>query len=208
MSRHTTPRRNSVRRNAMQTTAAILIAAVAVLACRADELITPGIVLTGVVEDASGATVPGAKLTLTETGTRAELKAKPDETGRFRFESLTKGEYILKAKADNFETFELPVRITGSSPEPVRIRMKVGGKGEQVTVKPESGPDVEIALDPGDNANAVKIEEELLFNLPMQGQNVLGALSPFMSPAAQGAMGPSIVVDGVEGAFDVPAWSI
>lgn len=174
----------------------------------AQEPPSSGFTFRGTIQDQTGAAVPGAKVTLTNKKSEVEIKTKPDEGGSFRFEGVPPGSYELKVKAENFATTEINVKIADFDPEPVRVRMAVKSKSEEVTVTADSGLDGGIALDPGDNANAVKIEEELLFALPMEGQNVVGALANFLSPAAQGAMGPSIVVDGVEGAFDVPAWSI
>jgi len=104
------------------------------LVCCAQEVAPAGVTLKGVVEDKTGAVVPGAKLTLTNKQTAAEIKAKPDETGSFTFEAVPSGKYELKVKAENFSTIEVPVNIGKAAPQPVRVRMELKGKREEVTV--------------------------------------------------------------------------
>src|SRR5687768_11836243 len=99
-----------------------------VLSCYPQEVATAGVILKGVVEDQTGAVVAGAKLTLTNKDTAAEIKAKPDESGNFAFEAVPPGKYDLKAKADNFATVEMPVTIGKAAPEPLRVRMELKGK--------------------------------------------------------------------------------
>jgi len=61
--------------------------------------------LSGTVTDSSGATIPGAKLTLTseDTGTAATLTTSPD--GRYTFSNLTVGTYDLQVIAAGFRTY-------------------------------------------------------------------------------------------------------
>jgi hypothetical protein len=146
-------------------------------------------------------------LTLTNKASAAELKAKPDAEGHFRFESVPEGDYTLKAKAEGFDTLEVGVKVRTTEPKPLRLRMELKTHDEEVTVTAEREPG--LSLDPGENSNAMKIDESLLGALPVDGQDVLGTLTRFLSPAAQGAMGPSVIVDGMEAdSFDVPDWSI
>jgi len=190
----------------MKTPRYSLIALAAILACRGARGQEEGRALTGVVEDEKAGVLLAAKLTLTNKASGAELKAKLDDEGQFRFKQVAPGDYTLKAKAEGFETVELSVKIRNTEPKPLRIRMRVKSKDEEVTVTSEREP---LGLDAGENASALKIDENLLMALPVDGVDVLGALTNFLSPAAQGAMGPSIVVDGMEAdAFDVPEWSI
>src|SRR5262245_29434679 len=110
--------------------AVVLIVIVASQAARGAD----GMSLTGVVEDQNAGLVLAAKLTLTNKQSGAELKAKPNDQGQFRFGELEPGDYTLKAKAEGFETLELNVKVRNTEPKPLRIRMTVKGKDEEVTV--------------------------------------------------------------------------
>ena len=51
--------------------------------------------LTGVVYDPSGASIPGADVTVTNSATGAESSAKTTSAGEYRFENLTVGVYEI-----------------------------------------------------------------------------------------------------------------
>src|SRR5450432_21648 len=121
----------------MKTPRYSLIALAAILACRGARGQEEGRALTGVVEDEKAGVLLAAKLTLTNKASGAELKAKLDDEGQFRFKQVAPGDYTLKAKAEGFETVELSVKIRNTEPKPLRIRMRVKSKDEEVTVTSE-----------------------------------------------------------------------
>src|ERR1700709_254446 len=53
--------------------------------------------VTGVVEDASAAIIPGAKVTIVNTGTSATLTSTSDDGGNFNFPALPRGTYRISA---------------------------------------------------------------------------------------------------------------
>ena len=72
-----------------------------------------------------------------------------------------------------------------------------------------SGSSVEPAVSPGRNADALKFDDDLFGELPVSSQNILPVIANFLSPAAQGAQGISIIVDGAESSgLGVPASAI
>src|SRR5215467_2057599 len=60
--------------------------------------------IEGVVNDPSGRAVPGAMVTLTNTGTNFTRNVQTDEDGRFRGLLLPLGPYRVTVKAANFGT--------------------------------------------------------------------------------------------------------
>jgi len=61
----------------------------------------------------------------------------------------------------------------------------------------------------GQNIDAVELDRHLLEHLPAKEGDPLAVPSLFLDPAAGGAMGPKIIVDGVESsALEVPLTSI
>src|ERR1700676_726795 len=61
--------------------------------------------VTGTVTDPTGATVSGAKVKLTNTGTGAVQDATTDGSGDFRFLLLPPGNYALQVTTPGFKTF-------------------------------------------------------------------------------------------------------
>ena len=62
--------------------------------------------ILGDVKDASGASVPGATVVVTNTSTGLAREAVTDQAGRFTFGDLPAGVYSFKASQQGFKTFE------------------------------------------------------------------------------------------------------
>ncbi|MEZ5362248.1 MAG: carboxypeptidase-like regulatory domain-containing protein [Bryobacterales bacterium] len=60
--------------------------------------------LTGVVTDQTGATVPGAEVTATNTLTGRVATTSTDAEGRYSFVNIQAGLYDIKVAADGFRT--------------------------------------------------------------------------------------------------------
>jgi hypothetical protein len=61
--------------------------------------------ITGTVIDASGAVVPGAKITLTNTDTSVQQTMESTSTGTYDFTGVRPGTYSLRAEAAGFQAF-------------------------------------------------------------------------------------------------------
>jgi hypothetical protein len=150
--------------------------------------------VSGSVEDQSGAVIPGARLTLMNKATRQAVVAKSDGEGRFVFPNMLPGEYVLKGEAEGFKGFEMPISVHNQAVTDLHVTMPISGTEEVVDVSASgSRPDA-----PESNANSININADLIAGLPSQSQDILPVVSNFLSPAAQGVEGTSIVVDGVE----------
>ena len=64
--------------------------------------------ILGTVRDASGALVPGAQLTLLNTGTQGARSATTDGSGDYAFRNIDVGAYALTIAAPGFQTQTLP----------------------------------------------------------------------------------------------------
>jgi hypothetical protein len=60
--------------------------------------------IVGSVTDPTGATIPGANVTVTNTENGLRRSVKTDDAGRFSFPQLKPGVYSVKAEADRFES--------------------------------------------------------------------------------------------------------
>ncbi|HJY80617.1 MAG TPA: TonB-dependent receptor, partial [Candidatus Binatia bacterium] len=154
--------------------------------------------IEGSVEDQTEAVIPEAKLILKNRATGESRETVANGTGRFSFEGVLPGEYSLKAEAKNFEAVELAIAVGATPPRAIKIIMKSSVRvSEEVTITAtidrRSNP-----LSPENNADAARFDDKLFSDLPTQGRNILPLVADFLSPAAQGTEGPSVVVNGVE----------
>src|SRR6266852_876795 len=62
--------------------------------------------LRGNVQDASGAVLPGATVTLTSTGTKTPQTTVTDGRGQYLFAAVFPGAYELKVELAGFKTYE------------------------------------------------------------------------------------------------------
>jgi hypothetical protein len=62
--------------------------------------------IIGQVNDASGAAVPGATVTVTNKETGLRRSASTDDSGRFNFPHLKPGTYVVKVEAEGFEPLQ------------------------------------------------------------------------------------------------------
>ncbi|PYR51184.1 MAG: hypothetical protein DMF95_08905 [Acidobacteria bacterium] len=172
-----------------------VFAALSLLTAASDLRGQGNIALHGVVEDETGIGIAGARLTLLATTTTLTRKANADKTGQFGFDDLPAGTYVLHAEAVEFQSVDVPVSVGSSPLEPLRITLRVG-LAEEVTVTGTRGEEPVLQDKNGDQ---VKIDNDLLRELPTDGTDVLALASSFLSPASIGGEHASIVVDGIEG---------
>src|SRR5262245_10081287 len=163
------------------------------------------ITLSGTVEDQTGAAITKTSLTLINKATGEKYEAVADSTGSFSFEKIPPGQYSLQASAKNFEAIEQAIEVGAQPLAAIKIKLKFRIE-DAVTVSESS---VESAISPGRNADTLKFDDDLLLELPTPGQDILPAIANFLSPAALGAGGMSLIVDGAEsGSLGIPGSAV
>jgi hypothetical protein len=91
------------------------------------------------VEDASGAAVAGAAITVTSLETGAARTATADATGTYRVLSLGVGRYEVKAEATGFKAaLQTGISLVVGQEAVVNLRLEVGAVQEQVTITGEA----------------------------------------------------------------------
>jgi len=91
--------------------------------------------ITGTVTDPTGAVVPGATITLTNTGTSISQKMQSTSTGTYSFTGVRPGTYILRAGASGFQTVvDHGLIIHVQQTLTVDVHLKTGAVSQQVTV--------------------------------------------------------------------------
>src|SRR5436190_21633313 len=89
--------------------------------------------LTGTVQDASGALVPGATITATHEATGNVLTTTTSDSGSYVFEAIQTGSYAIGVAASGFKKYNTRGNIvTIGQPTTVNITLEVGAVTEQV----------------------------------------------------------------------------
>lgn len=126
----------------------------------------------GIVQDQSGAVIPGANVTLTNQGTGAVRTTTSSQTGEFAFSVLPVGAYSLKIEAAGFKVyvrsgFELAASQVVRQP----YTLELGAVTETVEVA-GSAPLIETAsTEQRESLNRIQVAE-----LPLSRRNVTGLL--------------------------------
>lgn len=89
----------------------------------------------GVVQDPSGASVAGAKVTLTNEGTGVEFTTTTSEVGAYVFEAVQVGSYSVAVEARGFKRFvSRNNQVTIGQPATVNVTLQVGELAQSVEV--------------------------------------------------------------------------
>ena len=183
---------------------AILLALAAVPAFSQTDVTTSRI--SGTVEDASGAPLPGVTIEATNTETGLVQVAVTDERGFFRILNLPTGTYTVTATLDGFATAtaENLRLLLGSTPS-VNFSLQSSTISETINVTAEDLPVVEVT----NTSVGTTIQTEQLENLPTQGTDFkqLVLLTPEtrfdaergnLSISGQRGINTNVTVDGVD----------
>jgi hypothetical protein len=99
--------------------------------------------ITGVVQDQTGAAIPGASVVVTNTQTGAKLTTATDQDGVFTFPVLSVGQYQIDVTSDAFKSYRktgLVIDIESALVLDVTLQVKEQDQSVMVT---EDGAQVE-----------------------------------------------------------------
>ena len=106
---------------------------------------TPGSTLSGTLTDPSGAVIPGATLTATNSDGVLVGSATTDSHGKYRIEDLAPGGYRIKAQATGFETQSFATEVAPSVHAVADATLRVGSASQTVNVQATPAPDTSSA---------------------------------------------------------------
>ena len=106
---------------------------------------TPGSTLSGTITDPSGAVIPGATLTATNSNGVLVGSATTDSHGKYRIEDLAPGGYRIKAQATGFETQSFAAEVAPSVQAVADATLRVGSAAQTVNVQASPAPDTPSA---------------------------------------------------------------
>jgi Carboxypeptidase regulatory-like domain/TonB dependent receptor len=139
--------------------------------------------LLGTVTDSQGATVPGATVTITETGTNVARTAATNASGHYIFPNLKDGTYRVSAEVPGFrKVVRNGVIVAVDTTVRVDFALQVGELTEEVAVVGAAAPLQTDRADTGRLLESTQITQlPLSFNRNFQGLlvTVPGATRPF-----------------------------
>jgi hypothetical protein len=119
--------------------------------------------VVGQVEDASGAVVPGASVSLASVETGITRDATADVQGRYSIPSVLPGSYSLKVTAPGFRTLtRTGVEVKINSVTRLDVHLEVGQINEQVTVSAQA-----LALQSDKSDTRSEIPTRAIADLPL-----------------------------------------
>jgi hypothetical protein len=159
--------------------------------------------LVGTVVDSSGASVPDAKVTLTNTGTNEVRSVESNQTGNYQFLNLVPGTYRVDLEKTGFKRFTQDgIQVVLQASVRVDVQMQVGDVGQTVEVNAEA-----LTLQTESATISQAVEGRNVTDMPLNGRNVysLVALVPGVVTEAAGAFqigggmanASAVYVDGV-----------
>jgi hypothetical protein len=138
--------------------------------------------IVGNVTDASGAAIPGAKITVRNTGTNGTYTATASGHGSYSVAQLAVGTYEVQVTSGNFKEFVATgVEVHVSTTTEVNAVLQVGSMTEKVTVQVNDVQVQTVSAEVGEVIDGTQVRE-----LPLNGENFVGLtqLSPGVSAAA------------------------
>lgn len=150
--------------------------------------------IVGTVKDATGAVLPGVRLTITHPASGQERQLITDSNGSYAAPVLPVGEYVIKAELSNFKTqLRQGVVLQVGRQTHVDLVMEVGDVNEAVTIE-DSPPLLQTA-----NAEVSEvIDNTRVTSLPLNGRQFvdLTLLSDNVFVAPRGTRGSALAQTG------------
>ena len=173
------------------STLVLLLAAVPTAAAQTGAAVE----VTGVVQDQTGAVLPGATVDLLTTAGVVVQSTSTDGAGTFRFDRVPAGQYQLLARFEGFTPASIRVRVTGRAPGAQKLVLGIAGLTQEITV---SNLTAEVGATASNNVDAVSVDTSMLELLPVFDNDLVATMSRFLDSGSLGNAGVTIVVNGME----------
>src|SRR6266516_4157762 len=146
--------------------------------------------ITGVIADASGAVVSGAKVTLTNEGTGASLTTTTGADGIYKFSPVRVGSYKLDVTSQGFQTTKQSgVQVNIGTNVSLNFNLKPGSQKETVEVTGAIP-----VLQTQDASVGQVVDQRSVNDLPLNGRNFT-----FLAQLVQGVNSPQADTRGNAG---------
>lgn len=135
--------------------------------------------LQGSVQDPSGAAIPKATVTLTNTATKVTQTTQASADGVYRFDSLAPGDYVVEGSAGGFAENKVAFTLRTGQLMNVPLSLAVASSAQTVEVTTQAP-----VLDTAETRTQLTIDMETLDSLPLPGRNQLGLVT--LAPGVTG----------------------
>jgi hypothetical protein len=151
----------------------------------------------GYVRDSSGAAIPNAAVTLTNTGTSIVQRTTTDGEGKFEFPSVQIGPYQLETQVPGFERAQTqPFSVTTNARQRVDVALKTGSVTEQVTV---TAAPTQLETETSSRGQVIGTRE--VENLPLNGRSYADLV--LLAPGVRKSALENQTASSREGSFNV-----
>src|SRR4051794_6976841 len=117
--------------------------------------------ILGTVSDPSGAVLPNAEVSLSNSVTAYSQSVKTDNTGAFRFANVPPNQYKLQVTAGGFQPYQQMVPVYTKVPIQIKAALALAGSIETVTVEASSEALENVP------ASHIDVDQNLLGQLPI-----------------------------------------
>jgi len=124
--------------------------------------------IAGIVSDSSGASVPGATVTVTSLATGTTRAATTSSVGEFRVAQLAPGRYSLEVVAATFEKSKLTIEVSAGSVAAANVTLMVGKANVTVEVSAGEVPMLHVE----DAQLSTIFTQEQVLTLPNPGNDL------------------------------------
>ena len=124
------------------------------------------VAITGTVTDATGAVLPGAKVTVTNKNTSVSREVTTNGTGQFNVSSIPPATYTVSVEAQGFKRYVQDVVLLADQIRNIDVHLEVGQASQQVTVEESS-----VQVNTVSQELSQVIESSRVSDLPLNGRN-------------------------------------
>jgi hypothetical protein len=159
--------------------------------------------LAGTVKDPSGAVIPHAQVTLTNSGLQSVFRATSDGQGVYTFPALSVGRYDLTIEAPGFKSQrKTNIGIDADAAVKVDAVLEVGRESSEVTVT-ETAEAVDTQVDTVATHLGEVVSDTQIEAIPLNGRSYtdLLAIQPGVTPATS-LTATSVIMAGVTGTIN------
>jgi hypothetical protein len=158
----------TLRAHSLRSLAILFAFVLALIACAPALWSQENAVLTGTVNDPSGAVIPNATVVLTDTATGQERQSTSNNAGIYVFANLAHGTYNVTATAQGFQKYsKTGVVLNVAQTRQENVTLAVGSQAQTVTVEANS---LQVQTETSEVSNLINGEE--VSQLSTNGRNI------------------------------------
>ena len=139
--------------------------------------------IQGLITDPTGAVIPGASVTISNTSTNVKHTLPSDSAGAYVFPNIDPGTYTVTATAPGFQTYVKSGNVleVGSNIA-VNVALTIGSQDQKIEVKADG-----LALQTEDVSFKQTIDQQAITEMPLNGRQMTGLIT--LSGGASAAPG-------------------